>query len=314
MKKFLSHPVVSVILKSAISILLLAGLFYYIDINEIILSFTQAHKGLLLLGFLLVAANSGIHFIRWRYLLKLLSKDITNEDVFTSLFVGFTAGFFTPAQVGEIAGRIASIPDIKKSHVLGITIIDKLYLLALTLITGILSLALFAMFYFIEYWKAAFLLPLIGITGLLFFMFLFPETMKSFLRLLPEKIREHKLYSVVSIIETTFHNAQARILFLLSSLLYLVIVVQFFIFVNAFESVSFFDTTICSLSVYFIKSVILPISIGDLGVRESASVFFFSKVGVTSAAAFNASMCMFLANVLLPSIVGALLIMRVKIK
>ena len=52
----------------------------------------------------------------------------------------------------------------------------------------------------------------------------------------------------------------------------------------------------------------------DLGVRESASVFFFSKFGVSSAAAFNASMCMFLVNVLLPSIAGALLVLKVKMK
>ncbi|MBI2427648.1 MAG: flippase-like domain-containing protein [Ignavibacteriales bacterium] len=314
MKRFFSHPLVSLTLKIAVSISILAALFYYINIDEILQSISRADTLLLVLGCSLVIANTGIHFIRWRYLLRLLSKDISNEEVFTSLLVGFAAGFFTPAQVGEIAGRIVSHPELRKSHVVGMTIIDKLYILALTILTGVAALTLFAALYFTEYWNMLYTIPVIVICGFLIFAFLFPQSIKSMLRFVPEKIRDHNLYNMISIIETKFYNAQGRTLFALTLLLYVVIAVQFFIFINAFETVSFFDTALCSLSVYFVKAVVLPISIGDLGVRESASIFFFSKVGVSAVAAFNASMCMFLANVLLPSAVGALMILKLKLK
>lgn len=314
MKQIFSHPAGSFVIKIVIAAALLSALFLYIDLDEIIRSFSDANPLLLIIGFILVLVNTGIHFVRWRFLLRLISKDISNDEVFTSLFVGFAAGFFTPAQVGEIAGRIASLPDLRISHVVGMTIIEKLYVLALTILTGIIALSLFASLYFAEYWDTLYAVPVLIVVGFLLFAFLFPKSMKFVFHLIPEKIRAHNLYGMIYTIGSNFFNRHGQILFALTTSLYVVIAAQFFIFINAFEAVSFFDTALCSLSVYFVKAVILPISIGDLGVRESASIFFFSKVGVSAAAAFNASMCMFLANVLLPSVAGALMIIRLKLQ
>jgi uncharacterized membrane protein YbhN (UPF0104 family) len=314
MKNLFLHPVVSFILKSVISISLLSALFYYIDSDKILRSYVQANKLLLTIGALLVAANTGIHFLRWRFLLRLIEPDVSNNTVITSLLVGFTAGFFTPAQVGEIAGRIASHPDARKSHIVGITLIDKLYLLALTLITGLVALIFYVTIFFTEYWNGAYVFPLLIIVVAACIASLFPQTVKTLLIYLPRRVREHKLYNMISIIETTFHNTQGRYLFLLTSALYGVIAVQFYVFINAFESVQFFESIVCTFSIYFVKTVILPVSIGDLGVRESASVFFFSKVGVSAASAFSASLCMFVVNVLLPSVVGALFILKLKLR
>jgi uncharacterized membrane protein YbhN (UPF0104 family) len=309
-----SKPFLLFSLKAIITIGLLVGLLYYIDIEAIAESLSLADPALLLAGSLLVAANTGIHFVRWRFLLQLLSREIPAMDVLSSLLVGFTAGFFTPAQVGEFAGRIASLPDIRKSHIVGITIIDKLYLFAATVVTGVAALAIFASIHFPQFWHPAFTL-LIGIfIAALITLFLMPERVRPLLLKLPSWIRDHKLYAMVGIIEETFHDRHARTLLMLSVLLYVVIAFQFYVFINAFAPVSLFDTAVSSWSVYFIKAAVLPISIGDLGVRESASVYFFSRFGVPSAAAFNASLCMFLVNVLLPSIAGTLLILKVKMK
>lgn len=312
MKHFLFHPMVSFVLKIVISASLLVALFYYVNVDEIIRTYNNANKPLLVLGFVLTMANTGLHFLRWRYLLHLIAPNITNNSVFTSLMVGVTAGFFTPGQIGEVAGRIASHPELRKSQIIGITLIDKLYLLVLSLITGITSLALFAVYYSPAYWNMWYVYPVLFIIALLLFVGLFPQSMKYFLRFIPSRIREHKFYAMVNVIETAFHNTQGRVLFTLTTLLYTIIVLQFYIFVIAFEQISLFNSALCTLSVYFIKAVILPISIGDLGVRESAAVLFFTQVGVSAASALSASLCMFLANIVLPSAVGALLILRLK--
>ncbi|MDD8017418.1 MAG: lysylphosphatidylglycerol synthase transmembrane domain-containing protein [Bacteroidota bacterium] len=314
MKAFFLHPVVSFLMKLIISASLLIGLIFYIDFHSLIASLSNANKVYLTIGFLLVGANIGMHFLRWRYVLHLISSDISPGEVFTSLLVGLTTGFFTPGQIGEFAGRIASHPNIRKSYVVGLSVIDKLYLLALTLVSGICALSLFFYLHLSEYWKVGYGVIGFLIIVLVLFIFLFPEITKKLLLFVPEKIRQHRLYNIIEVIETKFHNREGQTLFLLTALLYTIIFFQYFIFSIAFEPVSIGNSLMCSASVYFVKAVVLPISIGDLGVRESAAVFFFSKVGVSAASAFNASMCMFIANLVIPSVAGAILIMKVKLK
>jgi hypothetical protein len=53
----------------------------------------------------------------------------------------------------------------------------------------------------------------------------------------------------------------------------------------------------------FVKSL-LPISIGDLGIREAGSIYFFSIYGISQAAALNASLLLFSINIFIPSILG----------
>jgi len=314
MVSIISRRAVIISLKVLITVGLLAGLLFYIDINEIKNSISQADPVLLALGSVLVIANTGIHFLRWRYLLRLVSPDISAMDVATSLLVGFSAGFFTPGQVGEIVGRIAGHPDLRKSQVIGMTIIDKVYILAVTVITGIGSLAVFCRLFYPLYWNIVYTILVIVFLLTIAAAMAIPERILPFLKRLPKSVRDHRYYSVIGFIEQTFRNRHARTVSVLSASLYAVIAVQFYIFINAFSGVAFFDTAVSSLSVYFIKAVVLPISIGDLGVRESASVFFFSKFGVPAVSAFNASVCMFIVNVLFPSLIGAVLVLKLKLK
>ena len=312
MISFLSRPIIGSVLKVFISALLLWGLIKYIDFNSVLTSFTHADPLFISIGLLLAFFQLVLHFFRWKYLLRLISHEITNSEVFTSLFVGFMAGFFTPAQLGEFAGRIASHPGVNKAHVIGITIIDKLYWTALTIIIGGTGLMIFYSTYFKEYWN-----PIFGYVGMFFIaaiiiVFLIPERIRTILQLLPKKVREHRFYEVILVIENEFHNKNARVLFGLTALLYSIIMIEFYFLAAAFGSVGFLDALICSASVFFVKAVILPISFGDLGVRESASVFFFLRVGVAAPVAFNASIVMSFANVIFPAAIGAVLVAKLK--
>ncbi len=109
-----------------------------------------------------------------------------------------------------------------------------------------------------------------------------------------------------------FHRRQARVLLFLTFLLYGVIIVQYHFFVLAFEPVSFGVSAMCTANLLFTKSVILPISFSDLGVRESTAIFFFSRAGISAASAFNASICVFFVNIFFPSLLGSLMIFRIK--
>ena len=59
-----------------------------------------------------------------------------------------------------------------------------------------------------------------------------------------------------------------------------------------------------------LTKTLLPISLADLGIREGAAVFFFSKLQVGKVAAFNGSLLLFAVNVLLPTFLGLFLLPR----
>jgi uncharacterized membrane protein YbhN (UPF0104 family) len=66
--------------------------------------------------------------------------------------------------------------------------------------------------------------------------------------------------------------------------------------------------------VFFAKSAIPQVTLGDLGVREGAAVFFLAAYGVGPAAALDASLALFGLNLLLPALVGAPFLLQLQLR
>ena len=66
--------------------------------------------------------------------------------------------------------------------------------------------------------------------------------------------------------------------------------------------------------VFFAKSAIPQVTLGDLGVREGAAVFFLGAYGVAPAAALDASLALFALNLVLPSLAGVPLLLRLRLQ
>ena len=106
-----------------------------------------------------------------------------------------------------------------------------------------------------------------------------------------------------------FHPKQARILLAWCVVFFLTFTVQLYLLVSAFEPISPVHSFAASSSAMFVKTL-LPISLGDLGIRESAAVYFFGLFGIKRASAFNASFILFSINILMPSLVGLFILLR----
>jgi uncharacterized protein (TIRG00374 family) len=285
---------------------------FYIDIETLRQSIVHANVVYLLIGIVLAFGNAGIQFIRWRYVLKLISNTVSNDEIFSSLFIGFSAGFFTPGQVGEHGGRMVTLSSLQAIQVLAVSLIDKLYMLALTVIAGVIGAWLFFMFYLPQYWTPwmTVLVVLTVLSSLI--IVLYPDLLKKIIRMFLHRLRKYRAVSAFLFMKDVFHRRQAREMLFLTIVFYAIVLAQYHFFVRAFEPVSFDVSAICASSLLFTKSVILPISFSDLGIRESTAIFFFSRAGISAAAAFNASMCVFFVNIFFPSLLGALLIFRLK--
>jgi len=60
----------------------------------------------------------------------------------------------------------------------------------------------------------------------------------------------------------------------------------------------------------FAKTIIPPVSLGELGIREGASIFFITALGESASVGFNASIFLFFINVLIPSLIGLILLLK----
>ena len=82
---------------------------------------------------------------------------------------------------------------------------------------------------------------------------------------------------------------------------------QFIIVLRAFGRVEIRSLMTAIALIFFIKTA-LPISIGDLCVREVASVTLFAPLGIQKAAALNASLLHFFITFFIPAIIGGIVV------
>ena len=201
---------------------------------------------------------------------------------------------------------------MKSIQVLAASLIDKIYILAVTIIAGVVGVWLYFEMFLPQYWTPLFTLVVAAIVVSFLIVVLYPDLLKKVLRLVLHKVRKYRAVSAFLFVKDVFHRRQARILLLLTFIFYLVVLVQYHLFVLAFAPVSLGVSALCTSNILFIKAAILPISLGDLGIRESTAIFFFTRAGVPAAAALNASLCVFFINILLPSLLGAIMVLRLK--
>lgn len=301
-------------LKIAVAAGLLYALISFIDLKVIITAFQNARYKFLLIGFALSGALFFVQFMRWKLLILLISKEVQNKEIATSLLVGNAFGFVTPGQFGEVAGRLLAHQSLRKAHVAGVFLLDKIYVTLFTIILGIFGFRLFLIRFFSELWNPAYnFIALVSFIIALFILFQ-PRYIKLLQKLLPKKIREHRFFDSIEIINSSFHTTQAVTLALLTFLWFGIIILQYYFFIHAFATISLVDTLAGVGTIFFIKNILLPISIGDVGVRESASIFFFGKFGISAVAAFNAPLLTYIANNVITGIIGSLLILKLHIK
>jgi len=298
------HPVLVFALKTAAGAALLAALVWYVDVHALIASVRSARPEYLAAGAALAVVNLAVQFARWKYLLQTVRVRATNATVFRSLAAGFTAGFFTPGQIGEIGGRLFALDGRQRASILTMSAVDKLYILGVTVAAGILSAVIFFPLFLPAQWGAGLTTIAVLLLCAVLVGFLFPSLTKTLLLRLPERIRNHRWYAVFKIFETDFHNSTGQWLMLLTAAFFGIIILQYHCFVNAFSPTPLTASALCVPIVLFVKSIILPVSIGDLGIRESASVFFYARTGVPAAAALGASLCIFAVNIVVPALLG----------
>ena len=299
-----------------VKIIIAAGLLLFIirKINPeaIFSAVSAADYNLIILSFALSFLNLYLQYLKWETVCGNFLNISNKKKIFISLFHGFAAGIFTPARIGEYFSRGLVLKDKSVFQIAAATFIDKFF--------PLLPVAFFGGISFIFYLKYYFQFPFF-ISSLLFFSaviityFLLSQIFKGkFLKIIPDKIRLNKKFErILSNIEQ-LDKLNFRFILKMSFIsiaFYFCYLLQFAILISAFShSFKFIQYLWNGSLVMFSKSIIPQISIGELGIREGFSVYFFSKIGETAATAFNASFFLFLINLVFPSLLGLILLYK----
>lgn len=306
----------TIILISA-KILIAAGFLLYlissININEIVTAAKQANILLIILASVLVIPNVYLQYFKWKITANVVLAENSNTKIWLSLFYGISAGVFTPARVGEYFGRAIVFRDKSLISVTLATILDKLFLLLIITFFGSLSSILFIHYYYnIEYYLTVGLF--IVIFALFYFIFLMIFNDKFWNNLLFEKLKSSQklqwLFNKIEVFRKLDKKFATKML-VVSFLFYSCFLVQYAILVIAFSNHTnlLFYVWAANL-VMFAKTIIPPVSLGELGIREGASIFFITALGESASVGFNASIFLFFINVLIPSLIGLILLLK----
>jgi len=281
-------------------------------------------KMMLAFVILLMFLNWGIEAWKWRFMIRKIEK-ISFFRSLQAIFAGASISFFTPNRTGEYFGR-AFILD-KASHVEGIliTILGSMSQLLVTILMGSASLLVFVPYFlgdatfFSGYAYFGFAVLIVILNALLLFLFLNVQ----FLSVLREKLlrsrlkRFRKFFAVFS----GFRNRDMLYVICLCFLRYIVFTVQFLLLLKMFSVPVPLPEAVMIISLIFlVLSVVPTVTLTELGVRDTAAVYFFGiyfhhagtmtdsiMIGILSAASV-----LWVVNLAIPAIIGTVFVSRLK--
>lgn len=294
-----------------------SGLLIYIisfaNLKEILNSLNESALEYIFIAAVLLIPNLFLQFYKWKLTAEYVLDVNDNKKIISSLFCGFTAGSFTPARIGEYFGRAIAFKGKPLLQVTVATILDKFFPLLMVSFFGALAAILFIHFYYDDsfYLTLSLFIVLFTMFYFLFLLFINPKFWDNILfNKLKESKKLYKIFSNLRVLKNLDKKYVVRMLWI-SFLFYACFLVQFSFLVAAFSHQMNFVKYIWSGNLMmFAKTVIPPVSLGELGIREGASVYFLSEMGELAAVAFNASIFLFLINVLVPSLIGLFFLLR----
>lgn len=277
---------ISILLRIAISIALLLLMFKFqgVDFHRLLDNIKAADMGYLLLAFFMTFVSYVLCIIRWKMLLQAFDIHLPLKRIIISFAGGVFFNSLLPSTIGgDLIRSIDLASHTKKTK----EVIATVFLDRLSGCIGLVIVALLALFFG---WKFAqdrsILYPIAVITAILiavlfvlFNDFLFSKLNKFFKSPNAGKIRE-KLSNLHE--EIYYFRQHKNILFknLLFSIL-IQITGPLTFYITALALNQRLDIIYFFVFLPIIGAItLLPISVGGLGVRENATVFFFAKVGM----------------------------------
>ena len=283
-------------LKILLAIFLLLVILNKVDISKFYLNIKKQDINLLILAFFSVPIWILFKTLKWKTLLQTYIRGFSFFQIMRSFLAGLAIGMITPGKVGELS-RTFFIPSKNKSRVAGLVVVDRYF--DLLLLFFFIS---FGVLHFMgPYWTMCVILTGLAGIGTLFIMHGIAK--KGFF-----SKRSNFVMDRISDMLKALEGLNFMVflpLFAVTAVIMLLSIATSYCLLLSFTPVSF--TAALNVFPLVLMTNILPITFGNLGVREGATIFLLNTYGISGEVALNIALTLFVLHTLIPALIGVFL-------
>lgn len=236
-----------------------------------------------------------------------------------SVLAGCSITMLTPNRMGEYGGRIMFVKENNRLKAISVSVLGSISQLAITILCG--SAALYYLFFYSNHtnrihdylWLTHNGLLFLGVISSFFILFLFFNT-HTFVRVVSHIPVLKKMVKHIVLLESFTYKQLLNVL-TLSLFRYLIFILQYLLILKVMQVN--IDTLVCVslLAVFYFLMAMLPtIGLTELPVRATAAVVILGWWSDNIIGIQAAVFCIWLINLVIPSLIGSICIAGFKIK
>lgn len=281
---------------------------YFVNLN-----FTLSLIFVLFLVIFLMPVNWLLEAVKWRTLISKLEM-LSLRQAIIGVLAGITPAIFTPNRIGEIPGRVFILK--KKNRIAGLlaTSLGSISQLIVTMVFGLAAFIGLITFY-PQLLKTGTVLKIIltVVSALSIVILLAVYFLNSHLVQKLFNYRFLRKYRNMLLMFTQYYYSELLQVLSLSILRYVLFSLQFY-FLLLFYGVDIsFVHAITGISLsYFALTFIPNITLAEIGVRGSVSVFFIGMFSAHTPGIIAASASLWIINLVIPALAGSYIIFRLR--
>ncbi len=261
--------------------------------------------------------NWGLEARKWQLLVRPL-EEVPFRRAFGAILSGVSLSVNTPNRIGEYGGRILYLRNKNKLKAIAATIVGSFSQLIITIVFGMIGFIYYINQY--EMTRGGYFEPAVREKLLLGFLlvvctlgFILYFRLKIIVDLF-ERIPWLRKAKVFIQIIARYSPRELEKLLLLSAVRYVVFSAQYLILLYALGVSFVWWQGFFMINVIYLVMAVLPtIAIAEIGLRGSVSMHFLGLLSTNAAGILAATVAIWLINLVLPAVMGALLLLGVKI-
>ena len=262
--------------------------------------------------FLLMLLNWSLESEKWRLLISHIEQ-ISFITAFKAILCGITLGMVTPNRIGEYGGRYFYLKKSGIIQTITVTLIGSFSQIIATLFFGLLGMMFYTVMFNQQSSYVNLVIYFFSLFSLLILILSF-FNLRWLYNLIRELKRMKKIHHYFDVI-ATYNTRSFLKLLLLSIIRYMIFSLQYLLLLKLFGvGGNMFNQFIMITLIFLVQTIIPSFAIAELGIRGNVALFFLGSLSSNHLAIWSAASSIWLVNLVIPSIIGGVLLLNLKLK